>query len=171
MTEDEFKFGDDLPDDFLNNPFGDRPDDSVPEDGEEHEVTVAGVYEHLIREEDHQSEFVVLVRDNNQRSVPIIIGRFEAFAIILAVDGRSADRPLTHDLLNNVINKLGGLVSRILIDDMWNGTYYAKVTILAKGTEFVIDSRPSDAIALALRAKSPIYMAEHILRAVGLKEE
>jgi bifunctional DNase/RNase len=171
VTEDEFKFGDDLPDDFLNNPFGDRPEDSVPEDGEEHEVSVAGVYEHRVRDEDHQSEFVVLVRDNKQRTVLIVIGRFEAMAISLALEGHSADRPLTHDLLNNVINKLGGVVSRILIDDLWNGTYYAKVTILAKGTEFVIDSRPSDAIALALRAKSPIYMAEHILRAVGLKEE
>lgn len=170
MTEDDFNFDED-PDDFLKNPFGDRPDDGIPEEGEEKEITVLGVFEHPPQEEEPQQEFVVLVRDAQQRTVFIVIGRFEAMAISLALEGYNPDRPLTHDLLNNVINKLGGTVSRILIDDLWNGTYYAKITINVRGEDIIIDSRPSDAIALALRCKAPMFMAEHILKTVGLHEE
>ena len=166
MTEDEFKFGDDQPDDFLDNSYG-----MNPEDNEEKEVRVVGVYEHKVSEEDHQSEYVVLVRDKKERTVLIVIGRFEAMAISLVLEGHTADRPLTHDLLNNVITKLGGKIERILIDDLWNSTYYAKISIATDGKQVEIDSRPSDAIALALRAKAPIFMAEHVLQTAGLNEE
>ena len=101
----------------------------------------------------------------------IWIGKFEAYAISLALEGASADRPITHDLLNNVVNKMGGNVERILIDDLWNDTYYAKVTIAYDSKSLDIDSRPSDAIALGLRAKAPMYMVEGVLEKASVQEE
>ena len=101
----------------------------------------------------------------------IWIGRFEALAISLALEGASADRPLTHDLLNNIVNKMDGTVERILIDDLWNNTYYAKITIAHNGKTIEIDSRPSDAIALSLRAKAPIFMIESVLEKAAVQEE
>ncbi len=101
----------------------------------------------------------------------IFIGKFEAMSIWLALEGASADRPLTHDLLNNMIDRMGGKVERILIDDLWNNTYYAKVTIGHDGKTIEVDARPSDGIALALRAKAPIYMAEAVLERAAVREE
>lgn len=170
MTDD-FDINDEQPDDFFDDPLGIGPEEVTPESDEENEVSVVGIFERRDPNEEHQSDFVVLVRDATNRSVMIVIGRFEAMAISLALEGHTADRPLTHDLLNNSIAKLGGSVSRILIDDLWNGTYYAKVTVTQNNNDIIIDSRPSDAIALALRAKAPIYMSEKILHAVGLQEE
>ncbi|MCX6344440.1 MAG: bifunctional nuclease family protein [Armatimonadetes bacterium] len=95
----------------------------------------------------------------------------EAMAISLALEGAAADRPITHDLLLNAINKLGGTVEHILIDDLWNNTYYAKVSVASNGKIIDIDSRPSDAIALSLRAKAPIYMIEGVLEKAAVKEE
>jgi hypothetical protein len=105
------------------------------------------------------------------RAVPIWIGRFEAMAISLALEGTTADRPLPYDMFHNIINKMGGTVDRILIDDLWNKTYYAKISISYDSKSLDADSRPSDAIALALRAKAPIYMAEAVLEKAAVKEE
>lgn len=170
MAEDDFKFDNEDPEDFLNNPLGDGSDGD-PENDVEKEVSVVGVFEHRPVEDEPMQEFVVLVRDNQRRTVVIVIGRFEAVAISLALEGVNPDRPLTHDLLNNVIERLGGKINHILIDDLWNGTYYAKITIETGKNEVIVDSRPSDAIALALRSKAPIYMKEKILFSAGMQEE
>lgn len=138
---------------------------------EEKEVRVMGVYEHKEPGSSQPTNFFVLLRDEIGRSVLIWIGKFEAMAISLALEGASADRPITHDLLLSTINKLGGHVERILIDDLWNDTYYAKVTITTNGKTVDIDSRPSDAIALSLRAKAPIYIVEGVLEKAAVKEE
>jgi bifunctional DNase/RNase len=74
-------------------------------------------------------------------------------------------------MFNNVINKMGGTVERILIDDLWNDTYYAKISISYDSASLDVDSRPSDAIALALRAHAPIFMAEAVLQKAAVKEE
>lgn len=140
------------------------------DDLDEKEVKVVGVYEH--REEGNpQPSAFVLLRDATERSVLIFIGKFEAMSIWFALDGTSADRPLTHDLLKNVIDRLGGKIERILIDDLWNNTYYAKVSITYDGKQVDIDARPSDGIAVALRAKAPIFMAESVLEKAAVKEE
>ena len=137
---------------------------------DEKEVKVIGVYEH--REEGNpQPSAFVLIRDEMERSVLIFIGRFEAMSIWLALEGTSADRPLTHDLLNNVIDRMGGKVERVLIDDLWNSTYYAKVSIASDGKTIDVDARPSDGIAIALRAKAPIFMAEAVLERAAVREE
>ncbi len=134
-------------------------------------MKVAGVFEQHEQGSNQPSAFVVLLRDSAGRSVPIWIGRFEAMAISLALEGATADRPLPYDMFNNIIIKMGGTVERILIDDLWNNTYYAKVSIAYSGKVMDVDSRPSDAIAMGLRAKAPIYMAEAVLDKAAVKEE
>lgn len=141
------------------------------QDLDEKEVKVVGVYEHREEGSVQPPSAFVLVRDAKERSVLIFIGKFEAMSIWLALEGTSADRPLTHDLLNNLVNKMGGTIERVLIDDLWNNTYYAKVTLSYNGSTMDIDARPSDGIAVALRAKAKIYMAESVLERAAVKEE
>lgn len=141
------------------------------QDIDEKEVQVVGVYEHREEGSAQPPSAFVLVRDSQERSVLIFIGKFEAMSIWLALEGTSADRPLTHDLLNNVISRMGGKIERVLIDDLWNNTYYAKVSISHNGGTVEIDARPSDGIAVALRAKAKIYMAESVLERAAVKEE
>jgi bifunctional DNase/RNase len=114
----------------------------------------------------------VLLRDNRGRRAPIFIGPFETLAIQMVLEGTAPERPLTHDLLQNAIDRLGGTVERITIDDLWQGTFYARITVGQKnGPSQDIDARPSDAIALALRAKAPIYMAENVIEEAGREED
>jgi uncharacterized protein len=128
---------------------------------DEKEVKVQGVYEH--QEQGMAPSAFVLVKDNQGRQVVIFIGRPEAVAISVALEGASFPRPMTHDLLKIVIERLGGRVERIVIDDLWQETYYARISVCANAEVLEIDSRPSDAIALALRVGAPIYMAESVL--------
>ncbi len=171
----EFGFEDEnRPDDLFQGPPFDEDQSEAHDPGslEEKEVKVVGVYERPEPQGGTQpAAYVVLLRDSGGRSVLIWIGKFEAYSISLALEGATADCPITHDLLNNVINRMGGAVERILIDDLWNDTYYAKVTITMNGKAMDIDSRPSDAIALGLRAKCPIYMIEGVLERASVKEE
>jgi bifunctional DNase/RNase len=157
------------PEDLFGNPLDEGP--SEEQSLVEREVTVAGVFEQQDQSGVQPSAYVVLLRDSMHRSVPIWIGRFEAIAISLALEGSTADRPLPYDMIGNVITKMGGTVERILIDDLWNNTYYAKISIAYDGRTLDVDSRPSDAIALGLRVKSPIYMAEAVLEKAAVREE
>lgn len=132
---------------------------------DEKEVRVVGVYEH--HETGIPSQYFVLLQDNRGRRVPIWIGKYEALSISMALEGDVPDRPMTHDLLKNVIDRLGGTVERIIVDDLWQSTFYAKITIVRDGESIEIDSRPSDAIALALRTRSPIYVAEPVFESLS----
>ncbi len=168
----DFEFGDEEQPDasFWGESEGDGPGPRPDGDLQEKEVKVVGVYEHVEQGGSQPTAFVVL-RDSQGRSVLIVIGKFEAMAISLALEGHSADRPLPYDLLNNIVEKIGGNVERILIDDLWNNTYYAKVGLAFNGKTLDVDSRPSDAIALGLRARAPIYMAESVLEKAAVQEE
>lgn len=112
------------------------------------------------------TEAVVLLRDNQGRRLPIEIGPFETMAIHYALQGTPTERPLTHDLFKSVVERLGAQIERVIIDDVWDKTYYAKVELAKteKDPPMLIDSRPSDAIALALRFSAPIYVAEEVLK-------
>lgn len=110
---------------------------------------------------DSIQRFVML--SDGTRKLPIVIGAFEASAITLPLEGHQADRPMTHDLMVTAIEALGGDITKIVIDDLWGSTYYAKVYVQHNGKEMSIDSRPSDAIALAVRVDAPIFVAEGIL--------
>ena len=101
------------------------------------------------------------------RRLPIIIGQFEAQSIALEMEGIKPPRPLTHDLLKNVIENLGGTISEIIIDELRDNTFYAKIKLEISSMSNDIDSRPSDAIALAVRTGSPLYVAEEVMKAAS----
>jgi len=107
---------------------------------------------------------VILQELSGNRILPIWIGRAEARAIAMELAGQSFQRPLTHDLLKTVIEGLGATIRKVCVEELRNNTFYAKIFI-EKNDEIVgIDARPSDSIALALRSKSPIFIAEELLK-------
>jgi len=108
---------------------------------------------------------IVVLRDQEARVLlPIWIGIFEANAIAMQVENINVPRPLTHDLLKAVVEQLGAEVRKILISDLRDNTFYALIYLaLANGEEMTIDSRPSDAIALALRSDAPIFVLPSVL--------
>src|SRR5512144_2843044 len=106
-----------------------------------------------------QHRIVVLKDLESSRYLPIWIGPFEADAITIELQGVEVARPLTHDLLKTVIGKLGGVVVQVAITDLRNDTFYAEVTVKVDGRRLQVDSRPSDAIALAVRTRVPVFVA------------
>jgi len=113
---------------------------------------------------------VVLEDPSGDRILPIWIGVFEANAIALTIENIPTPRPMTHDLMKNFLNKLEINLEKIVVTDVRNNTFYALLHCRAKGNLLVIDSRPSDAIALALRMKSPIFVEEDVVeKAQSLK--
>jgi bifunctional DNase/RNase len=129
--------------------------------GELVEVQVEGVFAH---ENNGNINRFVLVSDGERR-LPIMIGGFESQAIQLVMESTRPDRPMTHDLLRNIIDRLEATIDRAVIDDFWNGIYYAKLYLQANDEEMEIDARPSDAIAIAMRFEAPIFVADGILNA------
>ncbi len=110
------------------------------------------------------SAMVILTNEKKDRVLPIWIGIFEAQAIQAALDGEDFKRPLTHDLLKNIIKSTGGKVTYILISDLRDGTFYSRIYISSRVMTTDIDARPSDAICLALKFGSKIYVAEKIYK-------
>ncbi len=106
---------------------------------------------------------VMLKEKMTERYLPIWIGPAEADAIAVKLQGVTVPRPLTHDLLRTVINTLGATINSIIVSDLRNDTFYAKVILNVDGGQTEIDSRPSDALALAVRAEVPIYAEETVL--------
>jgi uncharacterized protein len=111
---------------------------------------------------------VILKEKDSDRYLPIWIGPAEADAIAVKLQDLSVPRPLTHDLLNTIIDTLGGKVQHILVNDLHNDTFYAKIVIQVNGNVREIDSRPSDAMALAVRTHVPIYAEETVMEKAGI---
>ncbi len=108
---------------------------------------------------------IVILKDLEDRDVlPIWIGLLEASSIATALEHIPTPRPMTHDLLKNILENLGVKVIKVEINDLRDNTYYALIHLDVKGKRLVVDSRPSDAIALALRVEAPIYVDEDVLR-------
>lgn len=118
-----------------------------------------------------QNRIVVLREENSERFLPIWIGPFEADAITLQLQGMEAPRPLTHDLLKSVIATLGAEVMHIFINSLERNTYYARIVLDVNGDTVEVDSRPSDAIALAVRVSAPIFVAEEVMEQAGMLPE
>ena len=112
---------------------------------------------------------VILTDENQNHSLPITIGVFEATAIALAMEGTEVPRPTSHDLIKTIINSLGASIKEVIITKVVRSTFYAKLVLLKNGEEITIDARPSDSIAVALRADAPIYAEEEVLRSEGVK--
>ncbi len=115
---------------------------------------------------------VVLLKENEgERYLPIWIGPYEAEAIQYALHEVEVARPLTHDLLKNILQKLGARVLRVEVVDLRENVFYGNIVLEHGGRILEIDSRPSDALALAVRVHVPIYVAEHVLEAAGIVPE
>jgi bifunctional DNase/RNase len=107
---------------------------------------------------------IILLRDSEgQKVLPIWVGIYEANAIALQIENVSTPRPMTHDLLKNVINDLKASVRKIVVSDLKDNTFYALIYLDVNGDTVAIDARPSDAIALALRARAPIFVEESVI--------
>jgi len=111
---------------------------------------------------------VMLKEKTAQRYLPIWIGHFEADAIAIPMQNVPVSRPLTHDLLGSVITSLGGKVTQVVINELADETFFAKLIIDDNGRHVEVDSRPSDAIALAIRAKVPIFVEDAVLDQAGM---
>lgn len=115
------------------------------------------------------SQRVVILKETHaDRYLPIWIGAAEADAIAVKLQGISVPRPMTHDLLCSIVKALGGKIKSVLVNDLQNDTFYARIYIVVNGREIEIDSRPSDAIAIAVRVKAPIFASEEVLNKAGI---
>jgi bifunctional DNase/RNase len=153
--------------------FTTENENRAPRNLAEKEVKVLNVYKH--QQDGAAPQHLVSLRDNRGRRVHIYVAQPEAYSIKYAmdfqVDNETPDRPQTHDLMKIFFEKVGVKLERIIIDDLWQETFYAKMIIVKSGGEISeIDARPSDAIALALRMDAPIYMAESVLEATNKAE-
>jgi bifunctional DNase/RNase len=107
---------------------------------------------------------IVILRDKDgQRVLPIWIGMFEANAIALQIENVAPPRPMTHDLLRNVIQDLDASVQKVVVYDLQENTYYALIYLSLRGDTVTVDARPSDAIALALRTRAPIFVEDAVI--------
>jgi hypothetical protein len=131
------------------------------------EVTIDSVRVSLMS----QHRVVVLKETDTDRYLPIWIGPFEADAITIQLQGVQVARPLTHDLLKSVIREMGVRVSHVLVSELRDDTFYARIVMDVDGKSMEIDSRPSDAIALAVRVGAPIFVAEQVMDQASIMPE
>jgi bifunctional DNase/RNase len=115
-----------------------------------------------------QHRVVILKEVDGERHLPIWIGSYEAEAIAMELQGVSASRPLPYDLMRTIIEDLGGTVERITVTDLSDDVFYARIVLRQNGREVEIDSRPSDAIALAVRARVPILVDDGVMEKAGV---
>jgi bifunctional DNase/RNase len=109
-------------------------------------------------------QVIVLAEKNGQRAFPIYIGLFEASAMDLAVHGQKAPRPMTHDLINNLLEGLGAQLVEVRVDELRNETFFGKLVVQKEdGDAILIDSRPSDALILAAKSNLPIFVEDAVL--------
>jgi bifunctional DNase/RNase len=119
----------------------------------------------------HNQPIVLLRERNGDRFLPIWIGAVEATSIAFALQGVVTARPMTHDLMRDLLSELGVHVDRIVVTELREGTFYAEIQMTQAKQSVVVSSRPSDAIALAVRATIPIYANEHVLAEAGIHIE
>jgi len=128
------------------------------------EVTIDSIRVSLM----NYQRVVILKEKTSERYLPIWIGPAEADAIAVKLQGVNVPRPLTHDLLSSVIDTLGGSVEFIVVNDLKNDTFFASIVMNIDSEQIRVDSRPSDALALAVRVESPIYVEESVLERAGI---
>ena len=114
---------------------------------------------------------VLLKTAEGNKFLPIWIGHPEAAAILMRLQGASTPRPMTHDLVTDILGQLEAQVVRIAVTELRENTFYAEITVRQNGAEIQIDSRPSDAIALALRAEAPIFVADDVIEESAIEFE
>jgi hypothetical protein len=118
-----------------------------------------------------QHRVVVLKELDTERYLPIWIGPFEADAITIQLQGVQVARPLTHDLLRSIIVEMGATISHVMVSELKNDTFFARIVMDVNGNKMEIDSRPSDAIALAVRVNAPLFVAEEVMDMASIQPE
>ena len=116
----------------------------------------------IIIDETSDQQVIVLKEKDGDRSLPIVIGIVEIMAIDRRLKGKTVIRPLTHDLLSNIIEAVGAKIEKVVISDLQNHTYYATIHVNINNKKIEVDSRPSDAIAVGIATNVPIFVAEHV---------
>jgi bifunctional DNase/RNase len=132
-----------------------------------HEMVIYGVSFDLVGKQ----PIVLLKTAEGNKFLPIWIGHPEAAAILMKLQGASTPRPMTHDLVTDMLGQLDAQVVRITVTELRESTFYAQITVAQDGTEIDVDSRPSDAIALAIRADAPIYVADRVIEESAIEFE
>jgi len=132
-----------------------------------HEMVIYGVSFDLVGKQ----PIVLLKTADGNKFLPIWIGHPEAAAILMKLQGASTPRPMTHDLVTDMLGQLDAQVVRITVTELKENTFYASITVQQNGSEIEIDSRPSDAIALAVRADAPIFAAEEVIEESAIEFE
>jgi uncharacterized protein len=132
-----------------------------------HEMVIYGVSFDLVGKQ----PIVLLKTADGNKFLPIWIGHPEAAAILMKLQGASTPRPMTHDLLADLLGQLDAQVVRITVTELKENTFYASITVQQDGSEIEIDSRPSDAIAIAVRAEAPIFAAESVIEESAIEFE
>ena len=176
MSDFKDLFGDWRPEDRASSPTDENgfpePENRGYRPLNEKEVKVVNVWEGIMEPTSAAGtsgglqSFFVQLRDNRGREFRIYVVRDVALSIAMALNRGTPERPFTHDLMKTMLDKLGAEVDRVIIDDLWQDTFYAKIAIVHNGKTVEIDSRSSDAIAIALRYQAPIYVAEEVLERV-----
>ncbi len=122
----------------------------------------------VVKNEEGDTSFLVLLAEKEgKRVLPISIGMFEAQAIARALEGVDIGRPLTHDLIVNIIRELGGTLEKVIVNDLIDGTFYARLIVKTDEKLHSIDARPSDSIAIAILAKAPIFVSSKVMDEAG----
>ncbi|MBA3366468.1 MAG: bifunctional nuclease family protein [Actinobacteria bacterium] len=132
-----------------------------------HEMVIYGVSFDLVGKQ----PIVLLKTADANKFLPIWIGHPEAAAILMRLQGASTPRPMTHDLVTEMLTRLDAQVVRITVTELKENTFYASITVQQNGSEIEVDSRPSDAIALAVRAEAPIYVADDVIEESAIEFE
>jgi uncharacterized protein len=132
-----------------------------------HEMVIYGVSFDLVGKQ----PIVLLKTADGNKFLPIWIGHPEAAAILMKLQGASTPRPMTHDLVTDMLSQLDAQVVRITVTELRDSTFYAQITVAQDGSEVEIDSRPSDAIALAIRAEAPIFVADRVIEESAIEFE
>jgi uncharacterized protein len=132
-----------------------------------HEMVIYGVSFDLVGKQ----PIVLLKTADGNKFLPIWIGHPEAAAILMKLQGASTPRPMTHDLLADMLEQLDAEVTRITVTELRENTFYASITVQQNGSEIEIDSRPSDAIAIAVRSDAPIFAAERVIEESAIEFE
>lgn len=114
---------------------------------------------------------IVLLENKEEKVLPIYIGASEAFSIQTALEKMSYPRPLTHDLVITLMEGLDSKIKKILIDDLSDGVFFARIVVKQNGNEFEFDARPSDSLALAVRAKSPIFVSNGVMDSASVDKD
>lgn len=122
----------------------------------------------ILINEASDEQVIVLKERRGKRCFPIVIGIVEAFAIDRRLKGLNPPRPMTHDLLDSVITNLGAKIEKVVINDLIEHIFYAQIYLNSQSGTVIIDSRPSDAIALGALSNSPLYVAEHVFKSASL---